>query len=571
MRSFPKMLLCFLWFLALRGGGDQALAANDVDCADCEPKRQTAVIPLLFDPNLVPPKLYGYVDESVSVAEYLSLPCMRTRPLSENEILAWLRMADETRTPSRNLPKKDTKEIDANIHGIQFKNESPELLRLFRTLTTAKDLFNLDDSDRKNQRVFQSKCDKVICAVQEIFGKKVGPQLLYMLGRFGFNGSHLSKYRDTSAWKGSELDDVLLSLSAFPDTLWPMNIEYPLHHSNREMDQKGYPVCNAEITVFNNWESLPAKDRQQALIHELGHVLAGVKKLDESPEWKTISGWTQNNITSPDGLRTYVEHSKPDTFVSKYAKQNSAEDAAESILAYRVNPQLLKQASPEKYAIIRDTIFDGIEYQSEESCNLSHSYRKQLSGEAAKIVAGAQPQLGENLTGLKVACANELITAHVSMDEIRDCITEELSRGVVEKVLAQKAFQFPKITKQAIMGRPFRLSIAEEVVRESRALLVKATKEDYVRALGALFFPCGGKSETYCKEATEYGYLAAERSGFNFYGGNDSRSFEFTFSNKNELESVLEQACLLTQAGKKVPVSPTEEEIRQAIEQIFRK
>lgn len=251
------------------------------------------------------------------------------------------------------------------LHGISFKNESTELLKLFG------DLHKLDISLRgKPELQFDLACDKVLCAVRKIYGDLEGTQLLYLLKIFGFNGSHL-RTTSASAWTAEELDEILQALADYPLHLYPVEYNKRLIHFTRG---KRYAfgrdiVANASMEIFDLWNELSAPERQQTFLHELGHTLAYKKNLDTSAEWLRIGGWqeirrTVNGIVYKD--YTLKDLSKA---VSEYGKLNPSEDFAESVVAYRFTGDRLKSLQPEKYAFLKQQVFASQEYLSQTLCS----------------------------------------------------------------------------------------------------------------------------------------------------------------------------------------------------------
>lgn len=93
-------------------------------------------------------------------------------------------------------------------------------------------------------------------------------------------------------------------------------------------------------------------DRQQLIkdvFHEIGHSL--VKNLGQVYKDFVALSWDNN--------RMKLEAK----FVTRYAETDPEEDFCESFAYYFFNPSRLQQKAPEKYALLRDRVFNGIEYQ----------------------------------------------------------------------------------------------------------------------------------------------------------------------------------------------------------------
>ena len=263
-----------------------------------------------------------------------------------------------------------SKKRDKNIPGINFRNESPQMIKLFTTLMTNKP-YNV-------RIIMESRCQKVICAAQQAFGKKEGVQLLYMLARYGFNGSPYRlriKKENQEAWRSHELDKVLVGLSDFPEGLFPIVKNRPLVRFPRGRTYKIYNNLGRCVSANATIEILDCADRysdsgyQQLIFHEVAHVIGREYGLDDSSAWWGFAGWEKTTIPNGKiGLYTNYKANKPECLISSYGATNPHEDFAESLVAYRYNPQLLKDRCPSKYDYLRDLVFDGIEYIDKSGC-----------------------------------------------------------------------------------------------------------------------------------------------------------------------------------------------------------
>ncbi|MDG0815570.1 hypothetical protein [Bdellovibrio svalbardensis] len=289
-------------------------------------------------------------------------PCKSHQPPSEDTMLDY-------------LDNGDSKKISTTVNGISFKDEDPAMIQLFRDLNTYD--YSMKD---KPPLAFNSKCDKVLCAAKEIFGDKEGLQLLYMLKRHGFNGSAL-RTKNASSWKANELDDVLTALGDYPDSLYPIQYNRKLSHFTRGMSYHSDPdavIANSVMEVFDSWNKMTQPERQQTFLHELGHVIAQQKNLDSSAEWYKLAGWTEK-VSQKNGSR-FVEYEQTDKShsVSEYAQTNPSEDFAETVVAYRFDGANMKQKHPDKYAYIKEHVFDGKEYLDAKSCTSSLTKTEQI-------------------------------------------------------------------------------------------------------------------------------------------------------------------------------------------------
>jgi hypothetical protein len=294
---------------------------------------------------------------SVSDADVAASHCVRRNPFTEKEMTDWLESQDHRDASASTI--HDKSKIQANVFGIDLVDESPYRIKLLEALLTN------ESWSGEPQKTYTSSCHRTDCVVKELFGEKTGIQLLFMLGRFGFNGSHL-RVKNADPWRGEELDTVLLSLSDLPRHLVsssPISFNHQLVHFKRSEasnSDDGQPVSNATIFLFDHWSGLTVASQRYSLFHELGHNTGFNTDLDSSADWYRAAGWIDGDLE--------WKLSDPDTVISGYAETNPYEDFAESFAAYRYNPETLKKVSPKVYRFFKDKVFRGIEYTSEGAC-----------------------------------------------------------------------------------------------------------------------------------------------------------------------------------------------------------
>jgi hypothetical protein len=383
--------------------------------------------------------------------------CLRKTPFTIQEMELWMK-------------QNDTGTHWQSINGIQFENESKENLKSFEALTKV-----LDENggvDAKRQLNLKSKCKKVDCAVKEIFGKEVGVQLLFMQRRFGMNGSHISNF-NSSPWRKSELDTILLGLSDYPEGVLPTAEDRPLMHYKRGDQLQGgdKTIANAVIEIFDVWGQQSVEQQRTTITHEIGHVIAKLTGLDDSEEWMNLSGWKkktkiEGGFNMPVGIAT-----KPNTLVSEYGKTNEWEDLAESVVAYRYNPALLKKASPEKYAMIKETIFDNVEYTSEESCSKPDRLSKKIKLKTEEKIKNWKPS-EEELKAITFDCSAVAITnlefakeVDLSSYEYQQCYNEGLNKLFLD-LLKKESVELKNAKFLSPLFRNVKLNIEENKRKE---------------------------------------------------------------------------------------------------------
>ena len=225
-------------------------------------------------------------------------------------------------------------QISYSSYGFHFENEYKSLLFFFLKLTAKK--------DKKEILPQATTCKKVLCFLKEIFGDDLGPRLLYIIQKYGLNGSHLAFHR-ADKWKVHELDILLQGLEDLPNDLLPIQKNRPLVLQRIRLDGKCTFVANSELRFFGCGLWYSEMSRLITFIHELGHYVGGAGAPSGSPlhssplsissQWKTLSGW---QVKGKDQVQWGF--SQDACFFSEYAKTDPWEDFAESFAAYRYLP-----------------------------------------------------------------------------------------------------------------------------------------------------------------------------------------------------------------------------------------
>jgi hypothetical protein len=115
---------------------------------------------------------FGANDKQIS-----ETPCKSKVPPSEGEI-------------NKLIENKSSGKKNATIHGVQFKDEAPELIEAFTQLTTAHDqhgIFANPESQVEIQNVYKinPECNKVMCAMEKIWGKDMAGKMMFMKLKHG--------------------------------------------------------------------------------------------------------------------------------------------------------------------------------------------------------------------------------------------------------------------------------------------------------------------------------------------------------------------------------------------------
>lgn len=419
---------------------------------------------------------------AASDSQIRNAPCTRKAPFTEDEMKSWMSRNDSS-------PR-----ISKTINGISFEDESFENLESFKHLTTYVDI--LGDLDPNKHRNFTSTCKKVACAVKEIFGNDTGLQLLYMQRRFGMNGSHIIKESTRATpWRKSELDTVLLALSDFPDGIMPVQDTRTMIHAPRNQGN-GSTIANAIITVYELWNEQSPEQQRSTIVHELGHVLAFASDVHDHDQWTSQSGWTETSKVVDGETVTVYESSNNDAIISEYGLTNPREDFAESVVAYRYNPQALKEASPGKYNLIKESIFDNVEYTSEEACSNPDRMSQQYISELTQEISSWQPSplelrdIANRCSSLVINTLAENSEVKLTTSELQNCynrsVASQTSELVKEKIkdLPNKEFLVPLLRNSRINVPPALVSSIAQAARNThlenlRGQLTNVLNDDY--------------------------------------------------------------------------------------------
>ncbi|UXR64838.1 hypothetical protein EZJ49_01030 [Bdellovibrio bacteriovorus] len=268
------------------------------------------------------------------------------------------------------LQRADRITSENTAQGFSFKNDSAELIRVFKNLTEA-DPYSEIRKDTRLLATAAGHCSTVICATEYLFGKDNAWKVLYLNSRFNLNVSHL-RFDHASAWRSAELDTILNALSFVPTELSRFSENKKLVHYRRgakdPRNESSAVAANSEILVYDFWNTLSEEKQIYILLHEFAHLWAlrdDGNDLDRSEDWLHLTGWEMIPAI-PDVL---WQHNGQKTFwVSNYAQSNSIEDFAESVMAYLFEPQKLQRNDPAKYSFLKKSLFKGKDFHQPGQC-----------------------------------------------------------------------------------------------------------------------------------------------------------------------------------------------------------
>jgi hypothetical protein len=289
-------------------------------------------------------------------------------------------------------------------------------------------------------------CNTDICRAKMVFGNSEGIELLYLIEKYGLNGSHLV-HEKTKPWTSKMIAPYLKGLSAVPSFMLPISKNQQFTKSSTDSKD----IADASITFYGGIDDFTDTRVTYTTFHEIAHYVAGSIHIEDDEKWMDASGWKEKfssdtvnfaaintsldpkPLTSPSfnttrfgssslsltGTRTSsspllssrtpatflsstvtdfqlstkeseaqferikklisgMENDDQESFVSRYAQTNPLEDIAESITAYRFNPEKLKEISPQRYNYIKEKVFLGVEYLTDSSCEAAAEKRQQF-------------------------------------------------------------------------------------------------------------------------------------------------------------------------------------------------
>lgn len=387
-----RVLLFFL-FLSLNS------FAQDENCIPVEENNLQNHIHKLLD-------WFGAADKQVEKA-----PCKVKSVPSESE------MNRVVNSKAKGPLKNET------VHGVRFKNESQALIEAFKHFTTAKDAFGISNVPA-NQKNIQTEyrippeCDKVMCAMEKIWGKDYATKLLYVKLKHNFNSSELA-FDNSDRFKPEEFNDVILGLEDIPPHLNPVGQRNQrLTHFKRGYTLKQYSsstLANAVVMFFDSWGKKSPITRQYTMFHEMAHNISGkLRDMDESPEWLNLSGWVKKGDEWNAGANACLP--------SKYGATNPWEDFAESLSAYRYNGAQFKSKCPVKFEFLKSKVFRGVDYTDVKNCSQVPAAKIQQAQKAIiDEVLNSVGKLNFDDQEILEACDNGFSNYPIQESELAQC------------------------------------------------------------------------------------------------------------------------------------------------------
>jgi len=441
--------------------------------------------------------------------------CNNPKTVSEQEILSYI---------NRN---KEHKKTNDSFYGISLEDEDPHLIELLKKLTQFDGMWNFFDEQKNldSQKTFDipEDCKKVLCAAKSIFGEKQAPKLLYLMDKYELNLSHVTDDNIT-AFKDKQIDTILEAVDDLPSHLMPFEKNQYFKHYKNGYGPSDTTIANATITFYDPWDNQDSSEmRMYTVIHEIGHNIGSRLNQDEDPEWLNLTGWFEL-----DGKWTSA---KDDQQVSKYGATNPAEDFAEAFSGYRYDPERLKAISPKKYEYMKNKVFLGIEYTSEEKCANENSLLAKLK----KTIDIVQSEIPQKYS----LCEKELEGIILKKEtNLKACIEKMKFMNEMDKKLEGKSSHEIDAIKKAMSFEEFK---GESISKEEEIAAYKMIIGDIFGSIQKEYWDYSGD----CSSAKDYGNQDFHL--FNEYTFNEQFN---DITNPNDLNSMMFDICSRSEKKK---------------------
>ena len=372
-------------------------------------------------------------------------PCKAKEPPSQDEV-------------NRLISQRRNSKASENVHGVNFVDEDPALIKSFKEMTTAMDIYSINpEPDRQieiqNQYGINPECTKVDCAVKKIWGEEIGPKLLFMKLKHGFNGSEFV-YKNTERFDQSELDDVLMGLEDMPSSWVPIADNKRMTRFKRGSTLAIYAnrsvAANATITVFDIWSDLSKRRRQETIFHEVSHNMAyNLGSLDEKPEWLNLTGWIKKEDKwTSDPAKCQV---------TEYGTTNPAEDWAETLMVYRYKASELKKKCPEKYAFVKKHAFKDIEYLTPESCSeILPTKLSGIKGKLKNLLLTTSQTSNLNDDDINNLCSGFITDVPIPSKELQKCHASlnlnNISQATIDQLMTEEGIEINSKNRNIIFS-----------------------------------------------------------------------------------------------------------------------
>lgn len=267
----------------------------------------------------------------------------------------------KTNTIIERINSRSSRKVNKTVNGVSFRNEDIHLINIYEKLLTE------DKIIRPTRYTLNTECTKVLCAVKQAFGEDLGPRLVYLMDRYGLNGSEYQT-ENADRWTVEELDPLIQGLEDLPPGMLPIDDNKPFYRFKRGYTYSRYNeegICvraNSRMIFFGcMFDDEPGFDDTATTLHEIAHYIG--KEFDfDGAGWMELSGWDESVTFELEAAKFEYSHDPNACFISTYGMETPGEDFAESFVAYRYTPERLKNTCPQKYEYLKNNVFNGVEF-----------------------------------------------------------------------------------------------------------------------------------------------------------------------------------------------------------------
>lgn len=488
----------------------------------------------------------------------------------------------EMKEYNNSLEKSEKSPGITTINGAEFENESKEMIYIFDMLAKHRKYSGTNFPEEKQpdySHLTKGDCKKARCALKSLLGEEYAENAIYLLSKYELNISPVNIPKDKNIkFPAEELKSIHQSIVDIPTSFFPIEKNRSLKRSNVE---RGSTLANATITFFEGFKKYNHHEKAGVCNHEFSHNFSDIGDFDESKEWLALSGWTLEDAPTLADKENKEWKKSNDNFVSEYAMANPGEDFAESMVAYRYNPELFKAVAPKKYSFIKELVYKGREYDGGEgnSCQGLSSYEKFISNEISRVSKTKDFKLEDFLDENSIeeflnSCKEDSLKYmfEKKLNALKDCSEGAFTKAVVDKMWPnlRDKFEYPEKVYELIVKGHFKFKIngdvsnRDEIIEKANKLIKKKTN-DLLReglrkkAVESNYISTDDKKlkpKDYCKqEFSKYSYQSFEHIKKPFKDDN------MAYDNSENFNKLANDLCLsvyLKRGVVKDPISQNE-------------
>lgn len=278
-------------------------------------------------------------------------------------------------------------QVTKEVKGFKLSGSAEEL-KLANSLLGAK--------PPKDWVVAATGCSTIICAFKNLFkSEDAAKQFFNIPAKSGYSlnldQTINSKLADQH-WSAAEIKEMDAAISKLPPALKRLPHVTVIDRLGDNLRRHGhttgvaayasphYPGMRAELVTYENTYDRKATGNpyevsswpQEVIVHELCHHhdfkgiysshYGNISSYQKDSAFRKLSDW-KDDVTKK-GEANWV-HGAKSQFISSYAKTNPAEDYAETCMNYLLHPKALEKAAPDKYAFMKQYVFNNAEFKNE--------------------------------------------------------------------------------------------------------------------------------------------------------------------------------------------------------------